>query len=72
MKKSSTLKFMTNISFVPSICIHRFIVFIFIEKKSMLVDLFSMEKIFFREFDFNFRENRRFCDEFHALCQRTN
>ena len=33
MKKSSTLMFMMNISFVPSICIHRSIIFIFIEKK---------------------------------------
>ena len=40
MKKHSTLKFMTNISFVPSVCIHRSIILIFLEKKSMLVDFF--------------------------------
>ena len=34
MKKSSTPIFMMNISFVPSICIHRSIIFIFIEKIS--------------------------------------
>ena len=33
VKKCSTLKFMTNISFVPSVCIHRSIILIFIEKK---------------------------------------
>ena len=32
LKKSSTLMLMLNISFVPSICIHRSIIFIFIEK----------------------------------------
>ena len=31
LKKSSTLMFMMNISFVPSICIHRSTIFIFIE-----------------------------------------
>ena len=34
LKKSSTPMFMMNISFVPSICIHRSIIFIFIEKIS--------------------------------------
>ena len=34
LKKSSTLMFMMNISFVPSICSHRSTIFIFIEKKS--------------------------------------
>ena len=33
LKKSSTLKFIMNISFLPSICIHRSIILIFIEKK---------------------------------------
>ena len=33
MKKSSTLLFMMNINFVPSICIHRSTIFIFTEKK---------------------------------------
>ena len=32
LKKSSTLMFMMNVSFVPSICIHRSTIFIFIEK----------------------------------------
>ena len=32
LKKSSTLMFMMNISFVPSICIHRSIIFILLEK----------------------------------------
>ena len=34
LKKSSTLMLMLNISFVPSICIHRSIIFIFTEKIS--------------------------------------
>ena len=34
LKKSSTLMLMMNISFVPSICIHRSIIFNFIEKIS--------------------------------------
>ena len=38
---------MTNISFVPSICIHRSIILIFIEK-SMLVDFFHGKNIFLR------------------------
>ena len=33
MRTSSTLKFIMNISFVPSISIHRSIILIFIEKK---------------------------------------
>ena len=33
LKKSSTLKFLMNIGFVPSTCIHRSIILIFIEKK---------------------------------------
>ena len=55
---------MTNISFVPSIYIHRSIILIFIEK-SMLVDFFSTENIFFH--NFHFRENPHFRDEFQAL-----
>ena len=66
LKKCSTLKFMTNISFVPSICIHRSIILIFIEK-SMLVDFFPRKKYFSAIFDFHFRENPRFPDEFPAL-----
>ena len=46
LKKSSTLKFMMNINFVPSICIHRSIILIFIEKKSVLVDFFPRKRIF--------------------------
>ena len=41
LKKCSTLKFMMNISFVPSICIHRSIILIF-KEKSMLADFFPM------------------------------
>ena len=64
LKKCSTLKFMINISNVPSICIHRSIILIFIEKKSMLVK-FSTENTFFR--DFHFHENPHFRDKFQAL-----
>ena len=45
LKNCSTLKFMTNISFVPSICLHKSIIFIFIEK-SMLLDFFHRKCIF--------------------------
>ena len=62
LKKCSTPKFMTNISFVPSICIHRSITLIFTEKK-YACRFFSMENIF----DIHFRENPRFCDEYQAL-----
>ena len=58
LKKHSTLKFKTNISFVPSICTHRSIILIFIE--SMLVDFFSTEKIFFRDFRFSFLQESSF------------
>ena len=71
MKKSSTLKFIMNISFLPSICIHGSIILIFIEK-SMLVDFFPMEKFFSAIFDFHFRENPRVCNEFQALTTRQN
>ena len=66
MKKSSTLKFMMYISFVPLICIHRSIILISIEK-SMLVDFVSTENIFSSISDFPFRKNSRFCDKFQAL-----
>ena len=67
LEASSTLKFMMNVSFVPSICIHRSNIIIFIEK-SMLVDIFSQRKIFSPAiFQFYFRENPCFCDEFQAL-----
>ena len=72
MKKSSTLKFIMNISFVPSVCIHRPIILIFIEK-SMLADFFPHEKNYFPAiFNFHFRENPRFCDEFQALLNGRN
>ena len=45
LKKSSTLKFIMSISFVPSICIHRSITLIVFEE-SVLVDFFRMENIF--------------------------
>ena len=56
MKKPSTLKFIMNISFLPSVCIHRSIILIFIEKK-----------VSSAIFDFHFHENPRFHDEFQAL-----
>ena len=54
MKKSSTLKFMTNISFVPSIYIQRSITLIFIEKKYACRVFLSTENIFFHDFPFSF------------------
>ena len=61
LKKCSTLKFRTIISLLPSICIHRIIVLIFIEK-NMLVDFFFPQKKYFSPiFDFRFR------DKFQAL-----
>ena len=68
MKKHSTLKFMTKIGFIPSVCIHRPIILIFIGGEgNMLVDFFP-RKIYFSEiFDFHFRENPRFHDEFQDL-----
>ena len=65
MKKSSALNFMMNISFVPSIYIHRSIILIFIQKKYACRS-FSMENIFSAIFDFQFCENPRFSDEFLA------
>ena len=52
LKKCSTLKFMTNISFVSSICIHRSIVLIFIKKK-YACRFFSQKIYFFRDFRFS-------------------
>ena len=49
LKESSTIKFIMNTSFVPSICIHGSIILIFIEK-SMLVDFFPHGKYFFPRF----------------------
>ena len=67
LKKSSELKFIMNISFVPSVCIHSSIILIFIGKKRMLVDYFSQWKFFSAIFDFHFHENPQFHDEFQAL-----
>ena len=67
LKKSSTLKFMMNISFVPSICIHRSIILIFKVEKECLLIFFSTENIFSVIFDFQFRKNPCFRDEFQAL-----
>ena len=59
---------MTNISFVPSICILRSIILIFIEKKSMLVDYFPPRKIYFSAiFNFHFCKNPHFHNESQAL-----
>ena len=55
-----------NISFLPSICIHRSIILIFIEK-SMLVDFFPTENFFPSIFDFHFHENPHFCNKSQAL-----
>ena len=49
LKKSSTLKFMMTISFVPSICIHRSIILNFIQKKVCL-SIFSPAKYIFLQF----------------------
>ena len=56
-------KFMTNISFVPSICIYRSIILIFI----VCLSIFSMEIYFSAIFDYHNRENPRFRNEFQAL-----
>ena len=69
LKKCSTLKFMPNISFVSSICIHRSIILIFIEK-SMLVKFFSWKVHFSTTYDFHFCQNPHFRDKFQALCLR--
>ena len=54
LKKCSTLKFMTNISFVPAVCFQRSITLIFIEKKVCFLIFFSTEKIFFCDFRLSF------------------
>ena len=63
LKKSSTLKFIKNISFLTSICIHRSITLIFTGKKVCLSIFFPNRKFFSTTFDFHFRENPRFRDE---------
>ena len=47
LKKSSTLKSITNISFVPSICIHRSIILFFAEQKKVCLLIFFPWNIFF-------------------------
>ena len=55
-----------NIGFVPSVCTHRRIILIFIEK--VCLSIISLKEYFFPAiFDFHFRENPRFRDEFQAL-----
>ena len=49
LKKSGALKFIMNISFVPSICIHRSIILILIER-STLVYFFPPWNSFFPQF----------------------
>ena len=66
LKKCSTQKIVTNISFVPSICLHRSIILIIIEK-SMLLTFFPWKIHFSTIFNFPFRENPRFHDEIQAL-----
>ena len=69
MMKSSTLKFIMKIIFLPSICIHRSIILIFIKK--VCLSIFFPRKILCSAiFDFHFRENPRFCDEFQTLLNR--
>ena len=46
LKKSITLKFIMNISFVPSVCINRSFILIFIEKK-VCMSIFFPQKNFF-------------------------
>ena len=60
MKKSSTLKFIMNISFLTSICIHRSIIFIFIGKKVCLSIFFQTENIFSHDFRFSFPRESSF------------
>ena len=63
LKKCSTLKFMTNISFLPSVCIHRSIHHLhfqnFIDKK-YVCRFFPMENIFFCDFQFSFPRESSF------------
>ena len=69
-KKSSILKFIMNISFPPSTCIHRSIILIFIEKKSMLVDFspHRKKKKKSASFDFHFCENLHYFATNSRLC----
>ena len=66
--QSAEIRRLAEKSHVCSICIHRSIILIFIEKKkSMLVDFFSRQKYFSAIFDFHFCKNPSFRDEFQAL-----
>ena len=67
LKKSSTLKFIMNISFVPSVWIHRVMISIFIPKKVSLSIFFPQNTFFPMNFGFQFRENPHFHDKFLAL-----
>ena len=58
---------MMNVSFVPSIRIHKSIILIFLEKNVCLWIFFPQQKKFPTIFNFHFRENPHFCDEFQAL-----
>ena len=67
LKKSSTLKFMTNISFC-TFSLHSQIHHLNFHRKNYACRFFFPQKIFFPMiFDFHFRENPRFCDKFQAL-----
>ena len=57
MKKFSTLKFIMNTSFLPSICIHRSIILISIEKS---VYFFPLENILFHDFQLSFPRESSF------------
>ena len=67
LKKSSTQKFIVNISILPSICIHRSIILIFIEKNACLLIFLPWQIFRSAIFDFHFHKNPRFRDEFQAL-----
>ena len=60
LKKSITPKCIMYISFVLSICIHRSVILIFIEKKYACQGFFSMVNIFFRNFWFSFPRESSF------------
>ena len=67
LKKSGTLTFVMNISFLPSVCIHRSIILTFTEKKYACRFFFTRKIFCSRIFDVHFRENPRFREEFQAL-----
>ena len=67
LKKCSTLKFMMNISFVPSVCLHRSIILIFIEKEVCFLIFFPQKIYFSAIFNVHFCENPRFNNKFQAL-----